>query len=224
MSTLAVLPVKSFSLAKQRLAEELQPGPRKALAEAMFADVLTALRRSASVDQILVVTGDISAQRLAGSHGVDVLDDDEERGQSAAAEVGIRRAVELGHDRVLLVPGDTPALVPADLDRLVGRARGATPDAVIVPDRHGSGTNALLLTPPRAIAPAFGPESLERHVAAARDGNVAHDVIEVESLGLDVDTPADLVALRERLTAVRGGAAHTRGLLTRLDRVAAAAA
>lgn len=224
MSTLAVLPVKTFAQAKQRLAAELQPGPRKALAEAMFSDVLTALRRAPAVDQILVVTGDISAQRVAGSHGVDVLDDADERGQSAAAILGVRRAAELGHDRVLLVPGDTPALDPADLDGLIGRPRGATPDAVIVPDRHRTGTNALLLSPPRALEPAFGPDSLARHVAAARDAGVAHDVIEIESLGLDVDTPADLVALRERLTAVRGGAAHTRGLLTRLDRVSAAVA
>ena len=93
-----------------------------------------------------------------------------------------------------------------------------------MPDRHGTGTNGLLLSPPRALTPAFGPGSLERHVAGARDGHVSHEVLELTTLGLDVDTPDDLLALRERLATTRGGAAHTRGLLTRLDRVAQPAA
>lgn len=224
MSTLAVLPVKSFTHAKQRLALEIPSGTRKVLAEAMFADVLTAVRRAEAIDEILVVTGDIGAQRLAGSHGARVLEDHDEAGQSAAAELGIRQAQELGHERVLLVPGDCPALDPKELDALIGRPRGSTPDAIIVPDRHATGTNGLLLTPPDALAPAFGPDSLERHVAGARERGVSHEVVELGSLGLDVDTPDDLLALRERLASTRGGAAHTRGLLTRLDRVARPAA
>ena len=38
---------------------------------------------------------------------------------------------------------------------------------MIVADRHGTGTNALVLSPPDAIEPAFGPGSFARHVAAA---------------------------------------------------------
>ena len=67
---------------------------------------------------------------------------------------------------------------------------------VIVPDRHGTGTNGLLLTPPAAIAPAFGPGSRERHQAAAKAAGVDHAVVRLASLGLDVDTPDDLAALR----------------------------
>lgn len=222
MPTLAVLPVKSFASAKQRLGEVLQPGARRALAESMFADVLTALRRTEGIAHILVVTGDITAQRLAGGHGADVVEDREERGQSAAADLGITRARDLGYDRVLLVPGDTPAALPEELGALLGRARAASPDALIVPDRHGTGTNALLLTPVDALAPAFGPGSLERHTGRARERCVAHEVVELPSLGLDVDTPDDLHALRERFAATRGAAAHTRGLLGRLDRLAPA--
>jgi len=65
MSTLAVLPIKSFSEAKHRLSEQLTAGPRRALAEAMFSDVLTALRRSERVEAILVVTVDGNAQRFS---------------------------------------------------------------------------------------------------------------------------------------------------------------
>src|ERR1700680_709745 len=107
MPTLAILPIKSFADAKQRLQDELTPGPRRALAEAMFSDVLVALRRAASVDRVLVVTGDRDAQQSAGGHGTLVLDD-LERGHNEAAVGGIQVALETGADRVLLVPGDCP--------------------------------------------------------------------------------------------------------------------
>lgn len=218
MPTLAILPVKSFSEAKSRLAAELQPAPRRALAEAMFSDVLIALRRTPGIDGILVVSPDFTAQRIAGGQGAEVLDDRAPAGQSAAAVLGIRRARQLGADRVLLVPGDCPALDPAELGALLERPAPAVPYAVIVPDRHGTGTNALLLSPPEALEPAFGEGSFERHLARAGERHVRHECVPVSSLALDVDTPEDLVAVRDRLGERRGGAAHTRGLLLRLDR------
>jgi 2-phospho-L-lactate guanylyltransferase len=79
----------------------------------------------------------------------------------------------------------------------------------IVPDRHGEGTNALVLRPPGAIRPAFGEGSCARHVAAARDGGIPHAVEELPSLALDLDTPADLVALTGRVEDDRGAARGT---------------
>jgi 2-phospho-L-lactate/phosphoenolpyruvate guanylyltransferase len=221
MRTLAVLPMKGFPRAKQRLAAEVAAAPRRALAEAMFADVLIALRRCPAVDDVLVVTGDLTAQRLAGGHGARIADDRDEAGQSAAASAGIREALDRGYERAVLVPGDVPVLDPEELEALLGRPRAGTPDALIVPDRHGTGTNALVLTPPDALRPGFGPDSLTRHVDRAREDGVAHEVVEVPSLALDVDTPDDLAALRERFEGTRGGAAHTRGFLHRLARAAA---
>ena len=221
MPTLAVLPMKGFARAKQRLSGEVSSAPRRALAEAMFADVLIALRRCPAVDATIVVTRDLSAQRLAGGHGADVVTDRDESGQSAAASIGARAAAERGADRVVLVPGDVPVLDPAELEQLLGRRRVAGADALIVPDRHGTGTNALVLAPPDALLPAFGPDSLDRHVERARGAGVGHEVVSVNSLALDVDTPDDLAVLRERFQATRGGAAHTRGFLHRLAKSAA---
>lgn len=224
MHTLAILPVKSFDKAKQRLAPGLSAGARRALAEAMFSDVLTALRRTSGVDEILIVSADHGAQRMAGGYGARVLDDDAEDGQSLAAGLGIDEAVRLGCERVLLVPGDCPALVPRELDALLAARPAHSAQAVIVPDRHGTGTNALLLSPPGALIPAFGPGSLQRHRDRAATAGVEHEVADVPSLALDVDTPEDLEALRAALAAQRGGAAHTRGMLTQLGRSVASTA
>jgi 2-phospho-L-lactate guanylyltransferase len=102
----------------------------------------------------------------------------------------------LGADRALLVPGDCPALDPAELDELIRTAPGGR-SVVIVPDRHGTGTNALLITPPDALQPSFGPGSCERHAAHAQAAGVAYEIAPIPSLGLDIDTPEDLEALGE---------------------------
>jgi 2-phospho-L-lactate/phosphoenolpyruvate guanylyltransferase len=216
MPTLAVLPIKNFVEAKQRLEEVLTPGPRKALAEAMFSDVLTALRRSTAVEDILVVTRDHGAQQIAGGHGALVLDD-EEPGQSAAASLGVQYALEHEYERVLLVPGDCPMLDPRELDALIATPY-ETPSALIVADRHGTGTNALLLTPPDSLVPAFGPDSRERHLANAEMVGTPVELVSVASLELDIDTPDDLEVLQGMLGHAHGGAAHTRGMLSQMLR------
>jgi len=216
MKTLAILPIKSFDEAKQRLRERLDPSPRRALVEAMFSDVLVALRRCTMVERVLVVTSHNGAQRIAAGYGAMVLDDDEQ-GHNHAATLGIERATELGIQRALLVPGDCPLLDPEGLDDLMRRPVGAR-SAVIVPDRHDTGTNALLLTPPSSLAPSFGPGSRERHEAAARAAGIESHTLTIPSLALDVDTPADLEAVESALEHSRGGAAHTRGMLRQLSR------
>jgi 2-phospho-L-lactate guanylyltransferase len=183
----------------------------------MCSDVLVALRRSKTIDRVLVVTSDSPAQRLALSHGAEVIDDGGGN-HSEAAALGIRHALKERADRVLLVPGDCPMLVPDEVDELVGATHGNR-SAIVVPDRHGSGTNALLLTPPTSLTPSFGPGSRARHLElAAHQGTVAQ-VAEVPSLALDVDTPDDLATLSTTLTAVRGGAAATRGMLNQLAHI-----
>jgi 2-phospho-L-lactate guanylyltransferase len=214
--TVAILPVKTFTAAKQRLRTGLTPGERRALAEAMFCDVLIALRRTVAVDSVLVVSADHGAQQIAGGYGVEVLPD-EEHGHNIAARRGVEQAVRGGARRVLLVPGDCPALSPAELEALLGHA-APEPSALIVPDRHGTGTNALLLTPPDAMPPSFGPGSCERHLENARQGGLHGEVVDVPSLALDVDTADDLDALETALAERHGGAANTRGMLMQLLR------
>ena len=164
MRTIAILPVKSFTAAKQRLAGLLGAGSRQALAQAMFSDVLSSLRHVQGLDAVAVVTADRVAEAVALGERVQVLGDPDQQGQSQAAAIGIRYALAAGYERVLLVPGDTPLLDPAEVAALL--AQEGT--LAIVPDRHGSGTNALLIAPPDAIEPSFGPDSFERHVAAGR--------------------------------------------------------
>jgi 2-phospho-L-lactate guanylyltransferase len=218
------VPIKSLANAKQRLSQALAGGTRRSLVTAMFSDVLGALRRTEGLDAIAVVTDDVVADSLARADGVVVLADGHEEGQSLATQVGIDYAREHGFDRVVLVPGDTPLLDPTELEELLMRCARDEIGVAIVPDRHGSGTNALVISPPGAFAPSFGPDSLERHLAGARDAALVHRVENVPSLALDVDTPADLAALWTHVEDVRRGAQRTRGTLSQFDRTGVRAA
>jgi 2-phospho-L-lactate/phosphoenolpyruvate guanylyltransferase len=214
MRTAAILPVKRFCDAKQRLKASVADPLHMDLTRAMVGDVLTALRECRSIERTIVVTSETSVAAAARYQGAIVVPDTAEEGQSAAVALGIERARAAGLERVLCIPGDCPALDPAQLEQLL-----STPDlasageVVIVPDRHGTGTNGLLLTPPDAISPSFGPGSCERHQGLARAAGATCRLEQPASLLLDIDTGEDLAALRERLAGERQRAARTRKVL-----------
>ena len=216
MPTLAILPIKNLDRAKQRLSPELDPTPRRALVEAMFSDTLVALRRAKALPDVLVISSDTRAQRIAEGYGATVLAD-ADNGHNDAALIGLRHASELGVDRALLVPADCPLLEPAELDQA---AQWPTPErgVLVVPDRHGTGTNALLLHPPDAMEPSFGEGSHARHLGNARAAGIYAETVELPSLALDLDTADDLAVIEQTLASTRGGAAHTRGMLRQLLR------
>lgn len=218
--TAAILPVKRFAAAKSRLgasgvADEL----RARLARAMVADVLDALAAAERIERTIVVTNERSVDDAALSRGATLVADTADAGQSAAVALGVARAHADGFERVLCVPGDCPALDARELDELLAAAdaRAAASEVVVVPDRHGTGTNGLLLTPPDVIASSFGPGSCERHRALARAADAGCELERPSSLLLDVDTGDDLAALRDRLDATRAAASRTRAVLGQLQ-------
>ena len=218
MRTAAVLPVKSFARAKQRLGAAIAGGDRAGRWPRRWWPTCWPRCGARAGDRRGRRRDGRAARRAAPPRrGRDVVDDPEERGQSAAAAArhrrgaGARRRARAARARRL--PGARPAR-----GRDAARARRGAPSVVIVPDRHGSGTNALLLAPPRRDRRRrSAPGSFARHAAlAARRRRRRSRVCELPSLGLDVDTPDDLAALRRR--ARRGAptarAAHARACST----------
>jgi 2-phospho-L-lactate guanylyltransferase len=232
MRTAAILPVKRFAEAKRRLGASVAAPLRVELARAMVSDVLLALAQTASIERTIVVTCEDSIVASALDQGALVLRDAAEDGQSAAVSIGVEQALTEGIERVLCIPGDCPALDPSELESLLAGGGRHPPDddsagdgagrrddrggraceVVVVPDRHGTGTNGLLLTPPDAIAPSFGPGSCERHRALALAAGASFRLERPASLLLDIDTGADLEALRARLRGPRARAPRTRAV------------
>jgi 2-phospho-L-lactate/phosphoenolpyruvate guanylyltransferase len=216
----AIIPVKRFGHAKQRLLEALDRPARATVVKAMLRDVLTAISEAKQVERLIVVTGEGRAERIALHHAqrtttpLEVLRDPKDAGHSQAATLGIVRAKALGADCVALLPGDCPLLEPAELDGALERMRAGR--VAVVPDRHGTGTNGLLMSPPDAIGPAFGEGSRDRHTGRARSARHEVAIEALPSLALDLDTPDDLEALAAALAEAPDRGPATAAELERL--------
>jgi 2-phospho-L-lactate/phosphoenolpyruvate guanylyltransferase len=217
LNATVILPVKRFARAKTRLVEAIGPQGRASLLRAMLTDALAAIARTERVERVVVVTGEGRAERIAletAKHvktPIEVLQDPHDPGHSEAATIGIVRAKALGASCVALLPGDCPLLDPAELDGALDRVEDGT--VGVIPDRHGTGTNGLLLAPGDAIGPAFGPDSCERHLDRAARAGWRAVRVELPSLALDLDTADDLAELRTALAVEPDAAPATAAAL-----------
>jgi 2-phospho-L-lactate guanylyltransferase len=196
--TCVILPVKPFDDAKERLATGLASEQRRLIAEAMVRDVLAALSRAREVDGIVVVSAEPKLAEIAGQT-VDAIIPDERIGHSQAATAGVEWAIANDFNRVVMIPGDCPLLDANELDELIVRTRDDRIEFAVIPDRMGTGTNALVISPPDAVEPSFGPGSRQRHIAMGLSAARRVAEHEVPSLALDLDTADDLMELAERL-------------------------
>ncbi|MCB4769321.1 2-phospho-L-lactate guanylyltransferase [Ancylobacter sp. Lp-2] len=210
----AVVPVKPFGLAKQRLAPALGAEARARLARAMLEDVLAALRQarqhSDALAGTLIVSAEPATEELARAFGAERLAEAEAIGLNAALERAAQHLMGRGAAGLLVLPGDLPGLSGSEVVRLIG-AHPAGRAVSLVAAHDGQGTNALLATPPDAIGFSFGPGSLAAHRAAARAAGMAafvHEAGALPGIGFDVDAPDDLARL-----GGLSGPSHTRAAL-----------
>jgi 2-phospho-L-lactate guanylyltransferase len=206
--TCVILPVKPFDDAKERLATGLAADQRRLIAEAMVRDVLAALSRAHEVDGIVVVSAEPKLAGIAGDIA-DAIIPDQRTGHSDAALAGVAWAIENGFKRVVMIPGDCPLLDAVELDDLIIRTREDRIEFAVIPDRMGTGTNALVISPPDAVSPSFGPDSRQRHIAMGLAASRRVAEHEVPSLALDLDTADDLMELAERLADGQHEAVNT---------------
>ncbi|MBS7545862.1 2-phospho-L-lactate guanylyltransferase [Ancylobacter oerskovii] len=206
----AVVPVKPFGLAKQRLAPALGAEARARLARAMLEDVLAALGSVGGLAGTLIVSAEPEVEELARDFGAERLAEAEAAGLNTALERAARHLVHRGAAGLLAIPGDVPGLAAAEVARLIG-AHPAGRAVSLVAAHDGQGTNALLATPADAVRFCFGPGSLAAHRAAARAADMAtivHEAGALPGIGFDVDAPDDLARLR-----ALPGRSHTRAAL-----------
>ena len=212
MRTLAILPVKSFGAAKQRLSDLLGQGSREALAQAMFSDVLAALRRVKGLDAIAVVTDDPRAESAARGGRVIVLRDRDETGQSDATRIGIQHALECGVRARAARARRHAAARPARGRRDAhARQRGAPRRRDRAgPRRHRARTRCCCARRTRS-RPASGRAASSGTSRPPPAAGIRFRVERVRSLMHDVDTPDDLADLgRAARRAARRRAAHAR--------------
>jgi len=192
MTLWAIVPVKPLRRGKSRLAGTLNEDERTELNRSLLQHTLETLSQLKEVNEVLVVSKDPSALTIARGHGARTVQED---GQSQL-NTALKRATVVAKmyttRAVLVLPADLPLITQADIHELIRRADQADgPVVVIAPDRHRKGTNALLIPPLGLIEYDFGGDSFERHCELAKAAGARLEVVDLPSLGLDLDVPED---------------------------------
>jgi 2-phospho-L-lactate guanylyltransferase len=212
-----LLPIKDLRQAKQRLAPLLTPEDRFGLAQAMLADTIRAVRGVQRAEKIFVVTNYVPAMQAAKENGWELLREDQQISESVSVDAASRHCAKCGVTALLRLPLDVPLVQSSDIDDLLA-VEFVAPALVIVPSRDGTGTNAILRTPPVLFPSHFGSGSFAKHCDEAERAGAQIVVCRNERLEMDVDDEADLRALaRGDLLGTETGAWLQRcGLMQRL--------
>jgi len=218
-----LIPVKDLACAKQRLAHILAQKDRTALAAAMMADVFAAVAAVRGLDAVFVVSNHGPALEQARSLGWKVIPELQQVSESDSVDRASQACAAQGVDLLLRLPIDIPLLLASDVEEILAAARPA-PACVLVASRVGTGTNALLRTPPGLFRSHFGPDSLRKHLAEAAAKGAQTLVLRNARIELDVDDENDLRTLAARAD-VRGATRawlERTGMLTSQSRSATA--
>jgi 2-phospho-L-lactate guanylyltransferase len=154
---------------------------------------LSALLESRCFERVVVVSRDAEALAIAQQHGAYGLAEDAPADLNLAIVAARNLGLQEGASSLLVLASDLPLVQPEDIQRIV--VAGETASAVIVPDRRAEGTNALLLSPPALIEPAFGIQSFQRHLALLSEAGATTTILRLERVAFDVDVPQDLADL-----------------------------
>ena len=192
----ALVPVRSLSGAKSRLGEPLDAEERADLVMALLRGTVREAMAATRLAGVVVVSMDEELLRGARAMGAASLLQETNGLNEGLDEARVAAGAEA--TAVMVLPADLPGVTAAEIDRLAEAADlllsggPEKPVVVLVPDRHGTGTNALLLAPPNAIAFRFGEGSRAAHAAAAEATGASY--LELDGpLSFDVDTPDDLL-------------------------------
>ncbi|MFI5116952.1 MAG: 2-phospho-L-lactate guanylyltransferase [Terriglobales bacterium] len=196
MRGILLIPVKSLTTAKQRLAAALDQGRRSQLAEAMLRDVMTAAAGVLGRIDVALVTGDARARELAAEFGFLAIDDTRNKSETAAIEGATAWCEQHGYDTTIVVPGDIPLTTSDELRRVLDAAPAQ--GAVFVPAYDRRGSNCILRRPASIIPLRFGNDSFLPHCEAMRKTGRELVVLEMPGIGLDVDNPHELELLLQR--------------------------
>jgi 2-phospho-L-lactate guanylyltransferase len=192
-----LLPIKDLRNAKKRLTGVLTLEERFALAEAMLNDMVHAVRGVRLADKIFVVTNYEPAMHLAEKNNWEILREEHQISESDSVDAASRICEGQGVTSLLRTPLDLPLIQPRDIDELLA-VECKAPTLVIVPSRDGTGTNALMRTPPTLFPSHFGNGSFAKHLGEAQRLGARLIQRNNPRLEMDVDDESDLRALLQR--------------------------
>ena len=196
MTLWAIVPVKPLRRGKSRLAGTLSEDERTELNRSLLQHTLKTLTELRELEEVLVISRDPQALTIARNYGARTVREDGQPELNTALKRATVIAQVYATRGVLVLPADLPLISRQDVLTLIERAADP-PVVVIAPDRHETGTNALLISPSGLIEYDFGDNSFQRHCARVQAAGARLEVVNLPSLGLDLDLPEDLELIRK---------------------------
>ena len=197
-----IIPIKSLNQAKHRLKHVLYPDERQEFFKAMFEDVLSTMMSVPDFEQVAVATVCPAACIIAKKYGAIVLSTSQDEGQTAAVERSAKILDAREITSMLVIPGDVP-LVTVEEIKIVLDLHEKAPSMTIVPAQDELGSNCIALSPTIAAPLRFGPNSYFPHLETARKLGLSLQSPKLTGLGLDIDTPEDLLVLSRQTVCTR---------------------
>ena len=185
----ALIPVKSLSKAKSRLALSFTQHQRERLVLDMLHHVLCVLLDTELFEKVSVVSSDKQVLEKAYLWGAQAVVE-EYQGHNQALHAAALREMSDGVTTLLTISADLPLLTTLDIRCFFEQS--LQHDVVLAPSRDGTGTNAIMVHPPLAVPYVFGPGSLQSYVEAARQKHLSFSMYQSIGLALDIDTIDDL--------------------------------
>ncbi|MGH8745944.1 MAG: 2-phospho-L-lactate guanylyltransferase [Burkholderiales bacterium] len=193
----AVIPVKDPDLGKSRLSPLLDQSQRRALNLMWARHTFEVCTAYLGAERTIVVSSSIDIRQIATQLGARVLDEVENAcGMNGALRAGAKFAVDSGAKAVVAIPTDLPFLSILLLRRALAHLPVRN-GCLLVPDRRGTGTNLMAISPVDPTLFSFGEPSLERHTREARKRRYRVQIHRSAALSVDIDVPDDLRYLRD---------------------------
>jgi 2-phospho-L-lactate guanylyltransferase len=193
-----LIPVKLFGESKTRLAPHYSATARAGLAAALCEDFFVVVAKVQRADRVFVASREPQALERAQANGWEIIAETEQISESHSVDAASRICERRGASALLRMPMDVPLATAGDIDAILAEAN-EPPAVVIIPSRDGTGTNALLRSPPTLFPSHFGPNSFVQHLEEAEHCGAQVKILRNPRIGLDIDELGDLDAVAGRL-------------------------
>jgi len=191
----AIIPVKTFSLAKTRLDLTLQQ--KEELCKIMLEEIIYTLSISPQINKIVIVTKEEKAIQIGEKYNTVIIPDNDEKSVNNAVSLADKYLLENQFDASVVFPQDIPFIKTQDIDFMLNYK---TPPnfAIVVPSRRFDGTNALVRMPIDLMVTHYDEDSYKIHMSTAKEHTRNVALVFVKRIMWDVDNMEDLNFLLEQ--------------------------
>ncbi len=195
MKIAAIIPVKTFSIAKTRLELSLQQ--KEDLCKIMLEEILHILSISPQIEKIIIVTKEEKAIELGKKYNAMIILDNDEKNVNSAVDLADKYLLENQFHASIVLPQDIPCIKTQDIDFMLNYK--IPPNfAIVVPSRRFDGTNALVRMPIDLMKTHYDEDSYKIHMNTAKEHTRNVTLVFVKRIMLDIDNMEDLKYLLEQ--------------------------